>query len=87
MPKVNFQGKDVDATEVEFQIRKEDWNEYQLLDGTVLKMKLVVSTVLRVDGEYDNEGNPAYYIKSATMPAINAPDTLKRKTKSRLEGR
>ena len=79
MPKINFQGRDVDATEVEFQTRKEDWNEYQLMDGSVIKMKLVVSEILRIEGVYDAEGNPAYYIKSATIPVVNAPDTLKRK--------
>lgn len=79
MPKINFQGREVDATDVEFQTRKEDWNEYQLMDGSVIKMKLVVSTIFRVDGIYDNEGNPAYYIKSTTVPFVKSPDSLKKK--------
>lgn len=66
-------------TEVEFQIRKEDWNEYQLMDGTVIKMKLVVSEILRVEGVYDAEGNPAYRIKSTNLPVVKSPDALKRK--------
>jgi len=79
MPKINFQGREVDATEVEFQTRKEDWNEYQLMDGSSVKMKLVVSAVFRVEGLYDNEGNPVYQIKSTNVAAITSPDTLKRK--------
>ena len=79
MPKINFQGREVDATEVEFQTRKEDWNEYQLMDGTVIKMKLVVSEIFRIEGVYDNEGNPAYQIKSANLPVVKSPDALKRK--------
>jgi len=67
-------------TEVEFQTRKEDWNEYQLVDGTVIKMKLVVSEILRIEGEYDNEGNPVYRIKSANVPMVKSPDSLKGKT-------
>ncbi len=79
MPKINFQGRDVDATEVEFQTRKEDWNEYQLMDGTVIKMKLVVSEIFRIDGVYDKEGTPAYQIKSTNLPVVKSPDALKRK--------
>ena len=79
MPKINFHGQEVDATEVEFQTRKEDWNEYQLMDGTVIKMKLVVSQIFRIEGVYDNEGNPAYQIKSTNLPMVKSPDALKRK--------
>ncbi len=79
MAKINFQGREVDATEVEFQTRKEDWNEYQLMDGSVIKMKLVVSGVFRIDGLYDNERNPVYQIKSGNVAAVTSPDTLKKK--------
>ena len=79
MTKINFQGREVDATEVEFQTRKEDWNEYQLMDGTVIKMKLVVSGIFRIDGLYDDEGNPVYQIKSTNVASVKSPDTLKRK--------
>jgi len=79
MPKVQFQGEEVDATEVDFQTRKEDWNEYQLMDGSVIKMKLVVSAIFRIDGKYDNEGTPVYQIKSTNLPVVKSPDALKRK--------
>lgn len=79
MPKINFQGQEVDATEVEFQTRKEDWNEYQLMDGSAIKMKLVVSQIFRIDGMYDAEGNPAYQIKSTNVAAVTSPNALKRK--------
>ncbi len=79
MPKISFQGQEVDATEVEFHTRKEDWNEYQLTDGTVIKMKLVVSEILRIEGFFDNEGNPVYHIKSTNLPVVKSPDALKRK--------
>ena len=79
MPKINFNGREVDATEVDFQTRKEDWNEYQLMDGTVIKMKLVVSQIFKIEGVYDSEGNPAYQIKSTNLPMVKSPDALKRK--------
>jgi len=79
MPKINFQGQEVDATEVEFQTRREDWNEYQLMDGSVVKMKLVVSEIFRLEGRYDTEGNPVYHIKSTNVAAVKSPDALKGK--------
>jgi hypothetical protein len=42
-------------------------------------MKLVVTEVLRIDGQYDPEGNPAYLVKSSNVTAISAPDELRRK--------
>jgi hypothetical protein len=79
MPKVPYGGRDVEATEVDFEIRKEDWNEYQLMDGAAVKMKQVVSEIFKVVGEYDNEGNPIYVVKSKSVLVVRSPDDLKRK--------
>jgi hypothetical protein len=79
MPKVPYKGQEVDATEVDFQIRKEDWNEYQLMDGSSVKIKMVVSDILKVPDEYDNEGNPVYVVKSKNVLAVRSPDNLKKK--------
>ena len=49
------------------------------MDGSVIKMKMVVSQIFRIDGTYDNEGNPAYQIKSTNVAAVSSPDTLKKK--------
>ena len=78
MPKIPFQGQQVDATEIDFQTRKEDWNEYQLMDGSTIKMKLVVAEIFRVDGRYDNERNPVYVVKSNNILIVRSPDNLKK---------
>jgi len=79
MPKIQFQGEEVDATEVDFQTRKEDWNEYQLMDGSVIKMKAVVGDIVRIEGKFDNEGNPVYVVRSNNVLMVRSPDNLKRK--------
>ncbi|GAI45414.1 unnamed protein product [marine sediment metagenome] len=79
MRKIPFRGQEVDATEVDFQTRKEDWNEYQLMDGTVIKMKLVAGEVFRIEGEYDEEDNPVYIVRSKNVLIVRSPDALKRK--------
>jgi len=32
-------GREVEATDVDFETVKENWNEYKLEDGTILKFK------------------------------------------------
>lgn len=77
---INFGGKQVEATPVEVNQSSEKWNEYLLEDGTVLKMKLILKKVLRVDDEFDAEGNPVYVMQSTNVSTITAPKHLKRPT-------
>ena len=79
MPKVPFKGREVDASEVDFQTRKEDWNEYQLMDGSFIRMKLVVGDIFKVAGEYDDEGNPIYIVRSKNVLMVRSPDNLKKR--------
>lgn len=63
-----------DATEVGFRPSGEHWNEYLLDDGTVVRIKLVVTGVVRVDGMRDQKGQPVYLIESTNVTAISASD-------------
>jgi len=65
--KINFQGREVEATDVDFITRKEDFNEYQLSDGKVIRMKTVVTDIFRLEGEKDTEGNQVYQVKSTNI--------------------
>ena len=76
--KLNLGGRDVLATPIEANQASERWNEYLLEDGTILKMKLILKKVLRVDGEYDGEGNPVYVMQSTNVTSITAPGELKK---------
>lgn len=72
-------GSEVEGAIVNFQPGGEHWNEYLLEDGTVLKVKLVATEVIRVDDHYDNEGNPVYVLQSTNVLALSVPEKLKRK--------
>ncbi len=67
-----------DAELIEVQQAQEQWNQYLLGDGTIVKLKVVVTEIWRLDGEYDNDGNPRYVIKSGNILVVNAPDDLRR---------
>ena len=76
MPKITYQGREVDAIEVNFKVNREDWNEYQLADGTELRMRLVVGEVYYLPGTYDREGKPVYFVKSQNLVISKSPDHL-----------
>lgn len=78
MPTVNWQGKPVDAVPVKFKNIKEDWNEYDLEDGSTVRLKAVVSDIVRIPDEYDAEKNPIYMIKSTNMVVVSSPDNIKK---------
>ena len=77
--KINFNGQQVDAQSVDVTQSSEKWNEHLLDDGTILKLKAVLTNVYRVDGQYDAEGNPVYMIQSTNVISANAPQELRRK--------
>lgn len=68
-----------EATEVGFRAAGEHWNEYLLDDGTVLRLKLVVTNVVKIDGLYDNDGNPAYLAQSTNVVGVSSPEEIRRK--------
>jgi len=72
-------GTEADAEVIDFRSSGEHWNEYLLDDGTVLKLKPVVTEILRVEGHYDQMGNPAYVLQSTNVVAADSPDELKRR--------
>jgi hypothetical protein len=65
--------QDVDVTEA-----KEVWSEYRLADGTVLRIKPVMITISRIEGEHTIEGDPVYNMKSTLVTDVRAPQELKK---------
>ena len=67
-------GTEHNATPIGFQSAREYWNEYLLDDGTIIRLKLVATEVLRVDGMKDANGGPVYVVKSTNVITSNPPD-------------
>jgi hypothetical protein len=68
----------VDAVEVEIEVSTERWTEVTLKDGSLIRIKPVILSVLRIDGQYDQEGNPVYQVKANQVMTASAPDHLKK---------
>lgn len=55
--KINVNGQDLEVVDVAFEASKaEAWNEYALVDGGRIRIKLSVNRILQV---LDSEGKPA----------------------------
>ncbi len=66
---ITYQGKTIEVDRVDFLERKESWNEYQLTDGKVLRIKLIATTILKARTEVDQSGKPLYIIQSQNVIA------------------
>ena len=75
MVKVNYQGRDVEGIDVSFKVDREEWNDYQLADGTELRMRLIVTDIVMIPEEWDSSGNPVYVAKSQNIMVAKCPDT------------
>lgn len=79
---VPYMGRMADGMDVPIESSTEKWSEITLEDGTVIRIKQSVAAVLRIDGEWDAEGNPVYVVKGAPAIAIVHVDEDRRKPKS-----
>lgn len=72
-------GSEIDGQIVSFQTGGEHWNEYLVDDGSVIRVKLVATEIVRIEGQYDAEGNPVYVLQSTNVMAVDSPENLRRK--------
>lgn len=73
--KLRYGPEMVDGEDVEFEPLAERWNEYRLSDGTLLKMKLVVTRIIRID-KYNDQGEPIYLVNSNNVLTASVPPQL-----------
>ena len=64
----NQNGDIVSAIPKDFEIGREDWNEYKFLDGGKVRVKV---TVLRILHQADDDGNPTYNKDGSPVLIVN----------------
>ncbi len=64
-------------TEVEFHAKKDEWNEYKLVDGTIIRIKLVTTSVERTPF-FGQDRNPIYFVNSQPVVRVIVPPQLKK---------
>jgi hypothetical protein len=75
-----------DGSEVSISESTERWSEIHLEDGSVLRVKPNVLAAVRVDSQFDQDGNPVYALKTGlTMTVASAPEHLRKGGKGRVQ--
>jgi len=75
-------GQTLPTTEVDVVESTGHWSNTKLADGTTLRLTTIVTKAVRVDGQYDPDGNPIYHVNHQTIVNVsNAPDNLKAKVR------
>ena len=58
------------SNEIEVLSAKELWSEYQLADGTVLRLRPIVIGISRVPDAQTADGDPVYNMKSTLVTDV-----------------
>lgn len=64
-------GRKVQATEIGIRKSTESWNEYELEDGNIIKIKLVVVRVLKTIDKDPITGEPIYITNTQNLMAMS----------------
>ena len=75
-------GVEVTGVELSFRSGSEDFNEYLVDDGSVIKFKAVVTEIVRLEDVYDAEGQPVYLVNSQNVVRTSAPEELRKEPPS-----
>ena len=73
--KMNLGGREVEAETMSCKILEEAWSVYKLEDGSVIKLKLVVSDVFKLPNSDPVTGLPQYLVRSSNIMSVERPDT------------
>jgi hypothetical protein len=68
----------VDAMELDFEITSEPWTTVKLEDGTVLKLRINVGKIFRLEHYDQLSGEPAYQVASKVDVRSQVPQKLKK---------
>ena len=77
--KIKYKDKDAVGIVVSFDVIADNWSEFQLVDGTTIKMRPIVKSIIRVEGEHDPNGDPVYVVMADNLVmATTIPDHLRK---------
>ena len=67
-------GMQLEGERVDFKPLDEPWAKYQLPDGTIVRLKIVVSDIIR-SSQKNKAGEPIFAVKSSNVLAVDLADT------------
>lgn len=70
-------GKEIKGIKVEITKEHEGWCNYELKDGTHLKIKPIIVSVVRTNN-FTPDGEPIYLVKTHEVIITDAPSNLRK---------
>jgi hypothetical protein len=67
--RVKYGNEWVEGEELDFEPLKETWNEYRCEDGSFVKLKIVVSKIVKLQ-KRNPQGEPIFQVASANVLSI-----------------
>lgn len=67
-------GGTITGVEVTVDESTERWSDFKLMDGTVLRAKISIVSAIRLEGQYDPQGNPSYSLNLSPLVAVVSSD-------------
>jgi len=72
-------GGTAQVEDVQIVRRKEEVAEYELDDGSVIRIANPLMSVVRVQGQFDPMGNPTYFVFTQTVQlCVKSEDIMKK---------
>ena len=68
----------IEGEEIQFKTQSEPWCSYQLEDGYTIRVKLVVTQIIKTS-QKDADGNPVYFARSSNVMAVSPDNFIGRK--------
>ena len=68
-----YLGKQCEGVEVPVKSSRESWSDYLMEDGTVIRLKVILTDAIKLENEYDADGTPVYVLKYTMISAVSAP--------------
>ena len=78
---LNLGGKVVEVEKMEFKPIEENWNLYRLEDGSLVKLRMIVSEIFKLPGSDPVTGIPQFLAKSSNVMAVEPPTSSITKTR------
>jgi hypothetical protein len=77
-------GHEVDVAEVPILRNEEQLNTYWLEDGSVIRVRSVATSILRIEGQYLPDGSPIYIVMATPVTNV-AESKLKGEPKEKVK--